>query len=170
MGILSSFSLYAMPNHLRPSTSYKGLVKGNLETPRNFTDRIYLTDIVDTFFSVLNKRINDVNFKILWHRGYFPWRIRIRIPQGSILLTGKVYGESTWNSAVTMQFKNMDPASNGELTLALEGFVKKLGRPPYDSPYWTEETWQQFTKAHKTARRRVEESWAEYLSVLNTND
>ena len=159
-----------MPNHLRPSTSYKGLVKGNLETPRNFTDRIYLTDIADSLISVLQKNITDVNFKILWHRGYFPWRIKIRLLNGTILLTGKMYGDSTWTSAVTMLFKNLEPASNGEIKSVMKGFVEKLGRPPYESPYWTDDTWLSFTRTHKIARRRVEESWAEYISVLNKDD
>lgn len=167
---MSVFSLYAMPTHLRPSMSYKGLSSGVFETPKTFKDRVYLTDIVDTFRTVVFNGSNDADLKLLWRKGYFPWRIRVKLYGGSIVLTGKLFGESSWNSAVLMQFKNLDDVRNSQLKGMLEEFVTALNRPPYESPYWTDETWQNFTKTQKISRVSVEDGWAEYLSVLEEDE
>ncbi|UCH89841.1 MAG: hypothetical protein JSV49_04140 [Thermoplasmata archaeon] len=167
---MSVFSLYAMPNHLRPSTSYKSLSKGLFETPKTFTDRIYLTDVADTLRQVISSNCGDASIKILWRRSYFPWRIRIKLYGGTILLTGKVYGESSWASAITMQFKNLDGVLNTHLKTIIEQFVGTLGRLPYESPYWTDETWQKFSRAHKLSRNKVETDWSKYIEVLGNID
>jgi hypothetical protein len=152
-----------MPNHLRPSTSYKALSSGRFETPKTFKDRIYLTDVADVLKQVI-LRSNEVSeIKLLWRKGYFPWRLRIKILGGSILLTGKLYGDSSWTSSVLMQFKNLEGAARPKIDRLLKEYVAELGRLPYDSPYWTDEVWKKFGRTQKLTRIKIEEAWAGYV-------
>jgi hypothetical protein len=156
-----------MPNHLRPSKSYKGLTRNRLESPTTFKDRIYLTDIVDSFWQVFSEHYPDVSIGILWRKRYFPWRIQIeRRGDGHLLMAGKLYGESTWTSAVELQFNDLNGGSGTDLDTLLERFVELLGRPPYESPYWDDDVWQKFTEETGIKRSKIEGEWAKYLGIL----
>jgi hypothetical protein len=156
-----------MPNHLRPSISYRGLLKGQFETPKTFTDRIYLTDVVETLWGVVEDAGLDAKIQILKRKGYFPWKIRIILFNGNIILSSRLYGDTTWSSAVSMQFNNFDDNHNDQIKIVLERFVEGLGRLPYESPYWTEDIWKEFSRVHNMKMYRVESAWAKYCGKLN---
>ena len=154
-----------MPNHLRPSRSYKGLTKGMMESPRTFKDRIYLTDVVDSLWQVVSTGYPGMSVEILWRKRYFPWRIKIqRDCGGHILLEGRLIGDTTWASVVEMRFNGLEAGGGMRIDDVLEAFVQRLGRPPYETPYWTDEIWSRFLGQKQLARQTVEAAWASNFS------
>lgn len=96
-------------------------------------------------------------------KGYFPWKIRIKIDDANILLQSRIYGDTTWASAVKIIFDVPNDLHLKQFRMILKDFISGLQRLPYESPYWTDETWQKFREANDTTRRQVENSWAVYL-------
>ena len=155
-----------MPNHLRPSMSYKGLSASRLETPRTFTDRIYLTDIVEKFWEAVSGNDGSASIKLLWRKRYFPWRIKIQLPEGSILLSSKLLGDSSWSSVIEMRFSDFEGNGSATIDKVLEAFVASLGRPPFESQYWDDKLWQKFAETNGITRQHVEAGWERFLEAL----
>jgi hypothetical protein len=147
--------------------SYKGLSASRLETPRNFTDRIYLTDIVETLWKVISGTDDGSSIKLLWRKRYFPWRISITLPEGSILLLAKLLGDSSWTSVIEMQFSDFEGNGTAKVEKVITEFVVLLGRPPYESQYWNDNVWSTFVNAYNISRNQVEGAWTKYVEILD---
>lgn len=127
------------PNHLRPSCSKKGLRKGKILSPRNFKDRLMLTDVGDNFLKTVRRKGSQPNIRLTWERDYFPWSMIIELGEVSFKLSAEMIGTSTWQSLIEISpdFKN-GPSSIGVVDDVLTRFRKRLGRHPWESPYWSE--------------------------------
>jgi hypothetical protein len=146
--------------------SYKGLSASRLETPRTFTDRIYLTDIVENLWEEAFKINGGASIRLVWRKRYFPWRISIELLGGKILLSSKLLGDSSWTSVIEMQFTDFEGGGAEKIGSLMENFVAVLGRPPYESQYWDDGIWHKFTETSGITRQQVEGDWAKYISIL----
>jgi len=141
-----------------------------METPRTFTDRIYLTDIVDIIWKVISEAETGAEIQLLWRKRYFPWRMKLTLYGGSILLSSKLFGESSWTSTVEMQFSDFNGSYAVRIDDIIQKFVIALGRPPYESPYWDDITWQKFSDSTNISRQQVQTYWSRYLEALEEMD
>ena len=158
MNLIHHFIVF--PNHLRPSYSKKGLYKGKLSSPRNFKDRLMLTDVGAVFLETIRARGLTPNMILKWDRDYFPWMIRAKVGKIEFELRGEIIGASSWQSIIEITPEaGPDNSRRRYADSILADFRKKLGREPWESPYWSDEDVLELSKKKNTTLAEVKLQW-----------
>ena len=158
MSLIHQFIVF--PNHLRPSYSKKGLYKGKLLSPRNFKDRLMLTDVGAVFLDTIRARGLTPKMVLKWDRDYFPWMIELKAGKLDFEFRGEIIGGSSWQSIIEIAPDAGSGISRKRYADSiLADFRKRLGREPWESPYWSDEDIMELGKKKNITLAEVKLQW-----------
>jgi hypothetical protein len=119
-----------------------------------------LTDVGDNFLKTVRRKGSQPNIRLTWERDYFPWSISIELGDISFKLIAETIGTSTWQSLIeiTSDFKETQ-ASISVVNDILTRFRKRLGRPPWESPYWSENDMIELYNTKGYSLNDIKQAW-----------
>jgi hypothetical protein len=120
---------------------------------------VYFTDVGEAAWDAAIAIDPGASIKLHWRRGYFPWKIGIRVRNTAITLKAKKYGESSWSGAIAITYR-------GDFALYthfIRALAQNLGRKPYETPYWGTELWNDFYHATGVSKSDVVSCWEEII-------
>jgi len=119
-----------------------------------------LTDVGDNFLKTVRRKGSKPNIRLAWERDYFPWSISIELGDVSFKLSAEMIGTSNWQSIIDIspEFKNSS-TSIGVVNDVLTRFRKRLGRPPWESPYWSENDIVELYNAKGYSLNDIKQAW-----------
>lgn len=136
-------------------------MKGLFVSPRNFKDRLMMTDVGESFFNTLKENGKKLEFRLEWNKDYYPWLIQVKVDNVPLLLQTEVIGKTNWQSLVTISLDSRDTSRGDKyLTRVMSLFLKKLDRDPLHSPYWGELDHMELFEKKGLALSDMKEKWA----------
>jgi len=133
------------------------LKKGWLKSPKNFKDRLMLTDVGEAFFDALRSRKGRSEFGLRWVRDYYPWSISVDLDGLLLSLESEVIGGSNWQSVIIISPQS--PGKDQSLHRLMRAFSTRLGRDPLDTPYLSELEFMELFERKGMALVEMKESW-----------
>ncbi|MDP6155626.1 MAG: hypothetical protein QGH39_08850 [Candidatus Thermoplasmatota archaeon] len=125
-----------------------------------------LTDVGDNFLKTVRRKGSQPDIRLTWERDYFPWSISIELGLVSFKLSAETIGTSTWQSIVVIspEFKN-SPSTIAVVNDVFKRFRKRLGRPPWESPYWSENDIVEIYNAKGYSLNDIKQAWTNEIHV-----
>ena len=158
MSLIHRFIVF--PNHLRPSYSKKGLYKGKLVSPRNFKDRLMLTDVGAVLLDTIRARGLTPKMVLKWDRDYFPWMMELKAGKLEFELRGEIIGASSWQSIIEIiPDEGSKTSPKRSIDRILADFRKRLGREPWESPYWSDGDMMELGKKKNITLAEAKLNW-----------
>ncbi len=150
----------ALPNHLRPTLSKKGLKKGRKESPRNYRDRIMITDIGEILIEIAFQKPQSRSIKLVKAYDYYPWRMQLVYGKFALEASSLIFGDSNWQSLVEIcPINTKDQGKNKNFIELMKTIEKGLGRKPWESNYWKQENWNNLNKTKGLDQVMIKEQW-----------
>lgn len=153
-------SLIALPNHLRPTLSKKGLKKGVSRHAETFKDRLMLTDVGEIFLELIRKRHSGFKIDLVNSRDYYPWCLSFTLNRYRVTLQSEVIGTSNWQSFIVFEpstFRNS--SDKKDYIVLMKQFLKAMKRDPCNSMYWSTEDWEEFYSLRALNKTKMDSMW-----------
>jgi len=119
-----------------------------------------LTDVGEVFLKIIRERHPKARIALVHARDYYPWRISFKLLNLTVTLRSEVLDDSNWQSFIEFKpQKIVNSRGRKEYIALLKLFVRRLGRNPCISMYWSEGNWNRLYRTTDLDERKIKRMW-----------